>query len=325
VENRGGTDDRAADSRATRTAAGLKRIGIDLGGTKIEAVVLDDSGEMSAPRRVPTPRDDYEATLDAVCSLVREIQQELGTKAPVGIGMPGSVSTVTGAMKNCNSTCLNGRHFRADIEQRLSQPVPIANDADCFTLSEAIDGAAADGARVFGVILGTGVGGGIVERKRLLAGPNGLCGEWGHNRLAADVRGTRMPARECYCGRLDCVETYLSGPGFSRTYQVISGRSAIATEVAERASSGEAEAREALELYVEQIAFALSQVINILDPDVIVLGGGLSKIDALYDAIPRRWLPHVFSDAVHTRLARARFGDSSGVRGAAWQTIRDGD
>jgi fructokinase len=303
----------------------MNRVGVDLGGTKIEAVVLDADGEISLRRRVPTPKNDYSATLDAVHTLVRGLQDEIGERAPVGIGMPGSVSTVTGAMKNCNSTCLNGRHFRADIEAKLGQSVPVANDADCFTLSEAIDGAGCDARRVFGVILGTGVGGGIVERKRLLAGPNGLCGEWGHNKLASEQRGQAGVPRECYCGRLDCVETYLSGSGLSHSYEAISGRREIGTEIARLAAAGDPAAVETLTLYQAQLAFALSQVINVLDPDAIVLGGGLSKIDALYEGVPARWGPHVFSDAVHTRLVPARYGDSSGVRGAAWQTIADAD
>ncbi len=275
------------------------RIGIDLGGTKTEIIVLGAAGEEILRERVPTPRGDYAGTVATIAALVRsaEVKVSAGRTASiatVGVGIPGAESRVTGLIKNANSTWLIGQPLRADLEAALGRPVRIANDANCFALSEATDGAAAGADVVFGVILGTGVGGGIVVRGEVLVGANAIAGEWGHNSLPGDE--AHRPA--CYCGRAGCIETYLSGPAL--------------------AADGGAENEAALQRYAARLARALAQVINILDPDVIVLGGGLSNLDRLYDRVPRLWQAHVFSDAVTTRLVKARHGDSSGVRGAAW-------
>ena len=281
------------------------RIGIDLGGTKIEALALDGAGREVFRKRVPTPRGDYAATLDAVIALVREIGE--GT---VGVGIPGALSHATGLVKNANSTCLIGRPLRQDLERALGREVRLENDANCFALSEAVDGAGAGAKVVFGVILGTGVGAGIVVERKVLIGRNAIAGEWGHNPLPLPAAGD-LPLPACYCGRAGCIETYLSGPALERDYERLTGRKLGAPEIA--ALGGPA-----LERYVERLARSLAGVINILDPDVIVLGGGMSNVDELYTEVPRRWLPHVFSDQVATRLVRHQHGDSSGVRGAAW-------
>lgn len=274
------------------------RIGIDLGGTKTEIIVLDDDGATLLRERVATPRGDYTATVATIAALVKSAETKVGAgdtapPATVGIGIPGAESRVTGLIKNANSTWLIGRPLRADLEAALSRPVRIENDANCFALSEATDGAAAGARVVFGVILGTGVGGGIVVDGRVLVGPNAIAGEWGHNTLPGESE-----ARPCYCGRENCIETFLSGP-------------ALALE-------GGAADEAAMARYERRLARALSQVINILDPDVIVLGGGVSNLDRLYDRIPRLWGEWVFSDHVATRLVKNQHGDSSGVRGAAW-------
>jgi fructokinase len=267
----------------------MRRIGLDLGGTKIEALALDASGREVFRKRVPTPRGDYTATLEAVTSLVREAGE--GT---VGIGIPGALSRVTGLVKNANSTWLIGKPLKQDLEKQLGREVRLANDANCFALSEAVDGAGAGAEVVFGVILGTGVGGGIVVRGEVLTGPNAIAGEWGHNPLPLPTGGD-LPLRPCYCGRSGCIETYLSGPALERD----GGDKAIA-------------------VYEERLARALAGVINILDPDVIVLGGGVSKVSRLYDNVPKLWGRHVLSDHVATRLLPPKHGDASGVRGAAW-------
>ena len=288
------------------------RLGIDLGGSKIEILALQGSQERLR-WRCPTPQGDYPATLAAICSLVEECERELGMQGSVGIGIPGTRSPDHGRIKNANSICLIGQDLAGDLEQRLQRPIRLANDADCFALSEASDGAGAGAASVFGVILGTGVGGGIVINGRLLAGPNAIAGEWGHNplpwRLPADG-----PPRRCYCGLDDCIETYLSGPGWAAR----SGLGMDAASIALAASQGLPTAQRALEIYAERLARSLASVINVLDPEVIVLGGGLSNIDALYNLVPGQLSRHVFSDQVNTRLVPARHGDSSGVRGAAW-------
>jgi len=267
----------------------LSRIGIDLGGTKTEAIALDAAGGEVFRKRVPTPRGDYAATLATIKALVDEAGE--GT---VGVGIPGALSHATGLVKNANSTWLIGKPLKQDLERVLGREVRIANDANCFALSEATDGAAAGAEAVFGVILGTGVGGGIVVRGRIVEGANAIAGEWGHNPLPLP-RGDDMPLRPCYCGRAGCIETYLSGPALER-------------------DGGEA----ALDLYCERLARALAGVINILDPNVIVLGGGVSNVARLYDQVPKLWTRQVFSDRVATRLLPPRHGDSSGVRGAAW-------
>src|ERR1044071_284725 len=285
-------------------SGGWMRIGIDLGGTKIEAIALEGSREL-ARRRVPTPRGDYEATVSAVASLIRQIGD--GT---VGIGIPGALSRVSGLVKNANSTWLIGRPLKRDLEQAIGREVRLENDANCFALSEAVDGAGAGAEVVFGVILGTGVGGGIVAHGKLLTGPNAIAGEWGHNPLPAPGPED-LPLPACYCGRAGCIETYLSGPGLSADHLKFTGENLGAEEIVARRG-------ESLCRYEARLARALASVINVLDPDVIVLGGGLSNVERLYTEVPRLWAKHVFSDHVATRLARNAHGDSSGVRGAAW-------
>jgi fructokinase len=292
------------------------RIGIDLGGTKIEAVALDDRGGERFRSRVASPRDDYDATLGAIVELVAAAEGAVG-RASVGVGIPGAVSPATGLIKNANSTWLNGRRFREDLERALAREVRIANDANCFALSEATDGAAAGARVVFGVIVGTGTGGGIVVDGRAIVGPNAIAGEWGHNPLPWP-RADEWPGPPCYCGRSGCIETFLSGPGLSRAYADATGEWLSAREVAARDEAGDAAADAVLSRHEERMARALASVINVLDPDAIVLGGGLSNIARLYDRVPRLWGRFVFSDAVATRLLRAAHGDASGVRGAAW-------
>ena len=284
------------------------RIGIDLGGTKIEGIALDDAGQVLVRRRVPTPRGDYAGTVAAIAALVREIESATGARGTVGVGIPGALSRVTGLVKNANSTWLNGRPLQSDLETALQRPVRLANDANCFALSEAVDGAGRGARVVFGVILGTGVGGGIVVDGRLLEGPNAIAGEWGHNPLPLP-QDDDLPLRPCWCGRAGCIETYLCGPALQRERE-IDGEPAFAREV----RGDEA----AFARYEARLARALAGVINLLDPDVIVLGGGVSNVDRLYDSVPRLWQAHVFSDHVATRLEKHVHGDSSGVRGAAW-------
>lgn len=279
------------------------RIGVDLGGTKIEAIALDRGGREVFRKRVTTPRGDYAATISAVAALVREIGQ--GT---VGIGIPGAESK--GLIKNANSTWLIGKPLRQDLQNALNREVRIENDANCFALSEAVDGAGKGAAVVFGVILGTGVGGGIVVDGKVIRGANAIAGEWGHNPLPAPTAAD-LPHPDCYCGRKGCIETYLSGPGFSRDHEARTGRRLKAEEIASLQD-------ESLSRYEERLARALAGVINVLDPDVIVLGGGMSNVARLYTEVPRLWKRHVFSDHVTTRLAPPVHGDSSGVRGAAW-------
>lgn len=293
------------------------RLGIDLGGTKIEMIALDAGGKVLLRERVATPQGDYAATLDVVVGLVESAERRLGVARGIGLGTPGTLSRVTGLMKNCNSTCLNGKPLLQDLEARLGARLRISNDANCFALSEAIDGAAAGAAVVFGVIIGTGTGAGIVVDRKVLTGPNGIAGEWGHNPLpwpGAD----ELPGPDCYCGKTGCVETFLSGPGLARDHQRHGGGALSAESIAARAEHGEPASRATLERYYDRMARALAQVINILDPDVIVLGGGMGRIPTLYVEIPRRWDVYVFSDRVDTRLMPPKHGDASGVRGAAW-------
>ena len=292
------------------------RIGIDVGGTKIEAVAIADDGSERLRRRIAAPRGDYASTLAAVTGLVRAIESDLGVEATVGIGIPGSVSHATGLVRNANSTWLNGTPVADDLSRILDRPIRLANDANCFALSEATDGAGADASVVFGVIIGTGTGGGVVVNRRVVTGANGVAGEWGHNPLPAP-RGTESPGPPCYCGRRGCIETFLSGPALANDYAASGGAAVTAQEVAARAATGDTRAVAALERYEERLARALGSVINLLDPHVVVLGGGLSNIDRLYDRVPQLWAPYVFSDTITTRLRRAVHGDSSGVRGAA--------
>jgi fructokinase len=293
------------------------RIGIDLGGTKIEGIAIADSGEERARRRIAAPRGDYGNTLSAVGGLVAGIERDVATRCRVGIGIPGTVSPATGLIKNSNSTWLNGRALADDLSRLLDRPIRFANDANCFALSEATDGAAAGARIVFGVIVGTGTGGGVVIDRQALVGANAIGGEWGHNPLPA-ARGVESPGPPCYCGRNGCIETFLSGPGLERDHSASGGENVTAQEIAARAAAGDELADAALARYEDRMARALASIINVIDPDVIVLGGGLSNIERLYERVPALWLPHIFSDRVVTRLARARHGDSSGVRGAAW-------
>ena len=293
------------------------RIGIDLGGTKIEGVALGDEGRELVRQRVATPRDSYDGTLAAIAGLVQDLEARLGATGSVGVGIPGTISPATGLVKNSNSTWMNGRALGEDLPRLMRRPVRFANDANCFALSEATDGAAAGAPVVFGVILGTGVGGGIVTHGRVLEGPNAIAGEWGHNPMPAPRDG-EWPGPRCYCGRTGCIELFLSGPGLSRDYADAGGGTATAAEIARRAQTGDRLAEGALARYEDRLARALAGVVNVLDPDVIVLGGGMSNLERLLVNVPAIWPAHIFSDAVATRLVRATHGDSSGVRGAAW-------
>lgn len=308
------------------TASKTLRIGVDLGGTKIEAIALDLEGGVRATRRAPTPQGDYQGGIRAIVDLVAAVEAEAGAPAggaPVGLGMPGAISPASGLVKNANSTWLNGRPFRADLAAALARPLRIANDADCFAVSEAADGAAAGAQCVFGVILGTGVGGGVVIGGRPLAGPNAIAGEWGHTPLP-NPRDDERPGPACYCGRRGCVETWCSGPGLARDHAARGGGAPLsappltAAEIAARAEAGDVAAAASLARHAERLGRALSVVVNVIDPHVIVLGGGLSNIAGLPAAVEAALRPHVFSDSVATRVVRHRHGDSSGVRGAAW-------
>ncbi|WP_298187189.1 ROK family protein [uncultured Pseudomonas sp.] len=288
------------------------KLGIDLGGSKVEIIALYD-GRQLLRRRAPTPQGDYLQTVELIARLVEECEHELGRRGSVGVGIPGTRSPDHGRIKNANSQCLIGEDLQGDLEQRLNRPVRLANDADCFALSEACDGAGAGAASVFGVILGTGVGGGLVVHQQLLSGPNGIAGEWGHNPLPWR-RNEDGPSRRCYCGKDDCIETFLSGPGWAAR----SNLGLDASALARAAQAGEPAAQQALGRYCEQLARGLAAVINLIDPHVIVLGGGLSNSSALYSEVIPLLPRYVFSDQVNTRLLQARHGDSSGVRGAAW-------
>ncbi len=293
------------------------RSGVDLGGTKIEAVALAGDGREVVRRRVATPRGDYEATIETVAGLVLGIEREVGEPGTVGIGMPGAISPATGLVKNANSVWLNGRPLSRDLEVPLGRPLRFANDANCFALSEARDGAAAKARVVFGVILGTGTGGGIVVDGKVLTGPNAIAGEWGHNPMPWPRPG-EWPGPPCYCGRTGCIETFLSGPGMSRDHEQATERRLSPREIVALAEGGDAGAEATLLRYEERLARALASVLNVLDPDVVVLGGGLSNLARLYESVPRLWAPWVFSDRVDTRVVPPKHGDSSGARGAAW-------
>ncbi len=293
------------------------RFGIDLGGTKTEIVALDATGREVLRRRVATPRDDYQGTLDMIAMLVRDAETELGCRASIGIGTPGSLSPSTGLLRGANSVCLNGKPIKTDLQSLLGREVRIANDANCFALSEATDGAGCDTEVVFGAILGTGVGSGIVVRGHVLSGPNAIAGEWGHNSLPWPDDDER-PGPPCFCGQWGCIETFLSGPGLERDHLAATGHRLPAEKIVLSAVNGEPGATATMLRYEERLAKALAHVINLLDPDVIVLGGGMSNIDRLYVNVPAQWGKWVFSDRVDTRLVRHWHGDSSGVRGAAW-------
>jgi fructokinase len=297
------------------------RIGIDLGGTKIEGIALAGGAEV-ARLRVDTPRGDYAATVDAVVALVSALEKRAGTRGSVGVGIPGTLSPENGLVKNANSVWLIGQPLQADLERALERSVRIANDANCFAVSEATDGAGAGAEVVFGVIVGTGTGAGIVVRGELLTGANAIAGEWGHNPLPSPTDDER-PGPACYCGRCGCIETFLSGPALQADYERASGARLAAPAIVAAAGTGNREAEAALERYESRMARALASIINVLDPDVIVLGGGMSNTDRLYINVPAIWTAHVFAaahgrEAVRTRLVRAHHGDASGVRGAAW-------
>ena len=324
------------------------RIGIDLGGTKIEGIALDGSREV-ARRRVDTPRDHYVATLDAIATLVADLERAAATTCTVGIGIPGTLAAATGLVKNANSTWLIGKPLQSDLESRLDRRVRIANDANCFAMSEATDGAAVGADSVFGVIVGTGTGAGIAIRGHVLTGVNGIAGEWGHNALPWPNDDER-PGPSCYCGKRGCIETFLSGPGMTAAHEQATGRRELPQDIARAADRGEAAAVATVERYESRMARALASVINLLDPDVIVLGGGMSKIDRLYEQVPQIWADYIFAATrttpnsqlptpnfaisnserlgvgasgvgsfdIRTRLVRAKHGDASGVRGAAW-------
>jgi fructokinase len=293
------------------------QIGIDLGGTKIEGIALDTDTLVAVRRRVATPRD-YTGTLDAIVHLVAEIEAEAGRTGSVGVGIPGVVSHATGLVKNANSTWLIGRPLRADLEARLASPVRLANDANCFTLSEAIDGAGRGFEMVFGVILGTGVGGGIAIRQRIHEGPNQIAGEWGHNPLPWMTDEERASAPTCYCGKVGCVETFLSGPAFERYHALLSGARRSSQDIVRAAAAGDLHAIQTLHRYEDRLARALAAVINLLDPDAVVLGGGMSNLPDLPAAVLALLPKYVFSDTLLTKVVLNVHGDSSGVRGAAW-------
>lgn len=293
------------------------RLGIDLGGTKIEIVALDAAGREVLRRRQPTPQGDYPATLGVIAALVESVERELGQRGSVGIGIPGAESLRESAIKNANSTCLIGKPLRRDLQARLQREIRIENDANCFAFSEAIDGAGKDACIVFGVILGTGVGGGIVAHGRILGGLNRIAGEWGHTPLPYPDEET-LPPPLCYCGRRGCIETWLSGPALTADHGRHTGEIALPERIAERAAQGDEACEATLRRYERRLAKGLAQIINILDPDIIVLGGGLSNLERLYCNVPQRWTPYIFSDTISTRLRRNVHGDSSGVRGAAW-------
>lgn len=293
------------------------QIGIDLGGTKIEAVALSESGSELFRKRIDTPQGSYPDTLDTIVKLIHEIEATTNRVGTVGIGIPGILSPATGRIKNANSTCLIGHPLDKDLEARLQRPIRCANDANCFTLSEASDGAAADANIVFGVILGTGVGGGIVINGQVLCGPNAIAGEWGHNPLPWPNE-SESGVTPCYCGRRGCIETWLSGPAFSRQYELLSGQKLSARDIWQYVHEGDPLAQALGQQYYRRLAKSLASVINLIDPDVIVLGGGLSNETSLYEVVPTLWQEYIFSDVVTTCLVPAKYGDASGVRGAAW-------
>ena len=292
-------------------------IGIDLGGTKIEGIALSDDGDELFRERVPTPAGDYQATLQVISDLVNDIESILKEKGCVGVCTPGAISPASGLLKNSNSVCMNARPVYEDLSRVLNRDIRIANDANCFALSEAADGAAAGEEVVFGVIVGTGTGAGVVVKGRVLGGPNAIAGEWGHNPLPWPGDNER-PGSSCYCGKYGCIETWLSGPGMSSDYFEASGQVLDAKQIAVLAGEGEEAAELCLQRYEKRMARSLAHVINILDPNVIVLGGGMGNIDRLYTNVPKLWGQYVFSDRVNTKLVAPKHGDSSGVRGAAW-------
>ena len=293
------------------------RAGIDLGGTKIEIAVLDEGNNILLRERVSAPKGDYAATVRAIKELVTSMESRLRVPPKIGIGVPGTISPTTGLMKNANSVWLNGKPLDRDLEQALDKKIRVANDANCFALSEAVDGAGQDANVIFGVILGTGVGGGIVLDKQILTGAHAIAGEWGHNPFPKESDNKHRRS-SCYCGRQGCIETFLSGPALAADYTARTGDALTPTEIAERAASADKSACAALDGYFDRLARALGTIINALDPDVVILGGGLSKINAIYEEVPQRLSNYVFSDVCETPILKNVHGDSSGVRGAAW-------
>lgn len=293
------------------------RIGIDLGGTKTEGIALDENGKELLRERIATKKDTYESILNGIVSVVSSIEEKLQMKGSVGVGIPGAVSHVTGLVKKANTTELIGKPMDKDLEKLLGRPVRLANDANCFALSEAADGAAKGSSVVFGVILGTGCGGGIVIDGKIINGVNAIAGEWGHNRLP-DRTDSERPGSDCFCGHSGCNERYISGTGIAQDHLDVTGKKLITKEIAKLALAGDADAKATISRFEARLARALAVVINILDPDVIVLGGGVSHIDSIYENVPKLWSDYVFGNEVSTKLVKAAHGDSSGVRGAAW-------
>ena len=295
------------------------RIGIDLGGTKIEAIALDDSGDECFRKRIPSPQGNYQDTLNAIGGLVSEIESTTQTTGSVGIGIPGAISPQTNRVKNANSTWLIGQPLQADLETLLQRKIRIENDANCFVVSEATDGAAKNADIVFGVIIGTGTGGGIFVRGQSIIGANAIAGEWGHNPLPWPTED-ELPGRECYCGKSGCIETWLSGPGFEKDHQLHNklDKRVTAKEIIQLTLQNDAASKASLQRYEHRLAKSLASIINVLDPDIIVLGGGMSNIQSLYHNVPKLWGGYVFSGEVKTKLVPPEHGDSSGVRGAAW-------
>ena len=298
----------------------MVRIGIDLGGTKIEGIALDENGIELARQRIATPEGDYQGTLIAIKSLIDQLESSIKKQASIGICTPGALSYAKssgGLLKNSNSVCMNGKPVFQDLEVLLQRPVKITNDANCFALSEAIDGAAKNAAIVFGVIVGTGVGAGIVVNKQVLNGANSIAGEWGHNPMPWPS-SDELPGPVCYCGKNGCIETFLSGPGLAKDHELHTGHVLTSRQIVKQAEHGDGVSEESLQRYERRMAKGLAHVINILDPNVIVLGGGMGNIQRLYHTVPRLWGEYVFSDTVSTKLLAPQHGDSSGVRGAAW-------
>lgn len=293
------------------------RLGIDLGGTKIEIIALAEDGQELLRKRVPTPRNDYRRTLKVIATLITDVENQLDAQGSIGIGTPGAISPATGLLRNCNSVCLNDRPFKYDLEKLLNRSVQMDNDANCFALSEAIDGAAQGFDVVFGVIIGTGTGGGVVVNGRVLNGPNAIAGEWGHNPIPWPTQ-QELLNHPCFCGKSSCIETFLCGPALEQDHLTVTGCRQSVAEIVENALAGDVLAELTLTRYEERMAKSLAHVINILDPNVIVLGGGLSNISRLYSNVPRFWKDYVLSDSVNTKLVAPKYGDSSGVRGAAW-------
>jgi fructokinase len=295
------------------------RIGIDLGGTKIEGIALDENGDECFRKRTPSPQGNYKNTLNAIFDLVSEIESTTQTTGSIGIGIPGAISPQTKLVKNANSTWLIGQPLQTDLETLLQRKIHIENDANCFVVSEATDGAARNADIVFGVIIGTGTGGGIFIRGQSIIGVNAIAGEWGHNPLPWPTKD-ELPGRECYCGHVGCIETWLSGPGFENDHQLHNNlnKPVTAKEIVQLALQDDAASKASLQRYEQRLAKSLASIINVLDPDVIVLGGGMSNIQSLYENVPKLWGEYVFSGEVKTKLLPPKHGDSSGVRGAAW-------